>query len=148
MTVRHSQRSVARTSLCLLAAFMLFYATNGNVNTYAFPQVESMLPGFFYGNPAKKTENIMLANRLKQLMEQKNRIVKQEHEINDEQIEIQTILEAKEREQERAIEQSPPNYPVREPELLPRSKSFIYDSQDLNKRGLPPCDFKNYCPLE
>lgn len=82
----------------------------------------------------------MLVNRLKQLMEQKHRVVEQEHEITDEQIEIQAILEAKAREQERAmsIEQPPPDYsagePEPEPEALPVPAAMIHDQQHPGKR--------------
>lgn len=78
----------------------------------------------------------MLVNRLKQLTEQKHRVVEQEHEITDEQIEIQAILEAKARERERAMEQSPPNYSAGEPEpeALPVPAAMIHDQQHPGKR--------------
>jgi len=78
----------------------------------------------------------MLVNRLKQLIEQKHRVVEQENEITDEQIEIQAILEAKAREQERtmSIEQPPPNYSGEsEPEALPVPAAIIHDQQQQHQ---------------
>lgn len=93
----------------------------------------------------------MLASRLKQLMEQKHRVVQQEHEITDEQIEIQAILEAKAREQERAMsmEQPPPGYSAAEepePEALPVPAAMIHDpshDQHPGKRqhGMNACKY-------
>lgn len=79
----------------------------------------------------------MLVNRMKQLIEQKHRVVEQENEITDEQIEIQAILEAKAREQERtmSIEQPPPDYSEEsQPEALPVPEAMIHDQQQHPKR--------------
>ncbi|XP_071637436.1 uncharacterized protein [Temnothorax longispinosus] len=144
MTKRGSRRAAARTSLCLLAALVLSCATSGINRAHAFPQPqpEPLPPGFFYGDSADEAENIILVNRLKQLMEQKYRVVEQEHEITDEQIEIlQAILEAKaqerERERERAMSmEQPPDYSAGEPEpeALPVPAAMKHDQQHLGKR--------------
>jgi hypothetical protein len=80
----------------------------------------------------------MLLNRLKQLTEQKHRVVEQEHEITDEQIEIQAVLEAKARERERAIAaQQTPDYSAEEsePEALPIPAAMIqHGEQHPGKR--------------
>lgn len=81
----------------------------------------------------------MLLNRLKQLTEQKHRVVEQEHEITDEQIEIQAVLEAKARERERAIvAQQPPDYSAEEsePETLPIPAAMIQHGEHHKRHGL------------
>lgn len=91
----------------------------------------------------------MLVSRLKQLMEQKHRMVQQEHEITDEQIEIQAILEAKARERERAMSMEQPDYSVAgepEPEALPVPAAMIHDQshdQHPGKRqhGMNACKY-------
>ncbi|XP_011168981.1 uncharacterized protein LOC105202259 [Solenopsis invicta] len=104
MTERGSRR-VARTSLCLLAALVLFSATSDINRAHAYP-LESL---DFYGAFVQDTENseISLVDRLQQLIRQKQQIVKQENEISNEEIEIEAILGAKAREREHAMEQSP-----------------------------------------
>ncbi|XP_011866731.1 PREDICTED: uncharacterized protein LOC105561396 [Vollenhovia emeryi] len=149
MTERGSRRAAARTSLCLLAAFVLSCARSGTGRAYALPQPEPLPPGVFFGE-ADEAENIMLVNRLKQLMEQKHRVVEQEHEITDEQIEIQAILEAKARERERAMsaEQPPPDYSAGEPEAeaLPVPAAMIHDQQHPGKRhGVNAVSYMSLC---
>ncbi|XP_012222692.1 uncharacterized protein CNMa [Linepithema humile] len=138
MTERTSQQAVAKTSLCLLTALVLSCATSGNDKVLVLAQPESLSPGFIYGdNVADDVENLMLLNRLKQLTEQKHRIVEQEHEITDEQIEIQAVLEAKAREREHAIAaQQPPDYSIEEPEpeTLPIPAAMIQHGEHLGKR--------------
>ncbi|XP_018353074.1 PREDICTED: uncharacterized protein LOC108754909 isoform X2 [Trachymyrmex septentrionalis] len=145
MTKRGSRRAAARTSLCLLAVLVLSCITSGN-RAYAFPRPEPLPGNFFIGDPADE-ENIMLVNRLKQLIEQKHRVVEQEYEITDEQIEIQALLEAKARERERAMlmEQPPPDYSSgeAEPEALPVPSAMIHDHQHPGKRqDMSLCHFK------
>ncbi|XP_018365344.1 PREDICTED: uncharacterized protein LOC108762715 isoform X2 [Trachymyrmex cornetzi] len=146
MTKRGSRRPAARTSLCLLAALVLSCITSGD-RAYALPRPEPLPPGIFIGDPADEAENIMLVNRLKQLIEQKHRVVEQEYEITDEQIEIQALLEAKARERERAMlmEQPPPDYSSgeTEPEALPVPAAMIHDHQHPGKRqDMSLCHFK------
>lgn len=148
MTERGSRRAAVRTNLCLLAALVLSCATNGTDRAHALPQPEPLPPGLFFGDPADEAENIMLVNRLKQLTEQKHRVVEQEHEITDEQIEIQAILEAKARERERAMEQSPPDYSAGEPEpeALPVPAAMIHDQQHPGKRhGVNAVSYMSLC---
>ncbi|XP_018044178.1 PREDICTED: uncharacterized protein LOC108684388 isoform X2 [Atta colombica] len=146
MTKRGSRQAATRTSLCLLvAALVLSCITSGN-RAYALPRPEPLPPGIFIGDPADEAENIMLVNRLKQLIEQKQRVVEQENEITDEQIEIQALLEAKARERERAmLMEQPPDYSSgeAEPEALPVPAAMIHDHQHPGKRqDMSLCHFK------
>ncbi|XP_070172678.1 uncharacterized protein [Polyergus mexicanus] len=144
MTKRTSRRA-ARTSFCLLAAFVLSCAINSSDRVLAFPQPEPIIPsGFLYGeNFADDTESLMLLNRLKQLMEQKHRVDEQiereiddEREITDEQIEIQAMLEAKARER---ANEARPDYSVEEsePEALPIPAAMVHHEQHPGKRHGP-----------
>lgn len=67
MTVRGSQRAVARTSLGLLAALVLSCATSGIDRALALPQPqpepEPVPPGLFYGDPVEEAENIVSTAR-------------------------------------------------------------------------------------
>ncbi|XP_012539516.2 uncharacterized protein LOC105838482 [Monomorium pharaonis] len=151
MTVRGSRRAAAKTSLCLLAVLLvLSCAASGSGRAHALPQPEPLPPGLLYGDSAEEAENIMLINRLKQLSELKHRLVEQEHEINNEQLAIQEILETKARAQESAmsVEQLPPDYPVGEsqPEPLPKPEPFIHDPQHSRKReGMNTVSYMSLC---
>ncbi|EGI60680.1 PREDICTED: uncharacterized protein LOC105150725 [Acromyrmex echinatior] len=146
MTKRGSRRAAARTSLCLLAALVLSCITSGN-RAYTIPRAES--PGIFIADSADEAD-IMLVNHLKQLIEKKHRVVEQENEITDEQIEIQALLEAKARERERAMlmEQPPPDYSSgeAEPEALPVPAAMIHDHQHPGKRqGVNAVSYMSLC---
>lgn len=149
MTERASRRAAARTSFFLLAVFVLSCATNGKV--LGIPQPEP-LPPDYSDNLADGVESFMLLNRLKQLTEQKHRVDEQiereiadEREITDEQIDIQTMLEAKARERANA----PPDYPPieePEPEALPIPAAMIHHEQHPNKRhGVNAVSYMSLC---
>lgn len=85
----------------------------------------------------------MLLSRLKQLMEEKYRVVDQEHEITDEQIEIEAALQARAAiEQQRAFHSHNPDYsaegPEPEPETLPMPAAIVHSQmQSSGKRTKP-----------
>jgi len=74
-------------------------------------------------------------NRLRQLTEQKHRLAEEEHDITDEQIEIQAILEAKARDQERAMLESAREAEA-EPEALPVPAARTYNHQSAKRQGM------------
>ncbi|KAL2713182.1 uncharacterized protein V1478_017375 [Vespula squamosa] len=99
------------TSSCLVA-FLLVCS-----NILVFGESEPLSAGMIYSseNFAEDTENLLLVNRLKQLMERKQEIIEQERELTEEQLTIQTMLEAKARDQR--VSQG--DYPPDEAEALP-----------------------------
>ncbi|KAL6424118.1 hypothetical protein ACFW04_009770 [Cataglyphis niger] len=151
MTKRASRR--ARTSFCLLAAFVLSCAISGSDRVLAFPQPEPLPSGFIYGdNFADDTESFMLLSRLKQLTEQKHRVDEQiereiadEREITDEQFEIQAMLEAKARERANVARA---DYSVEEPEPepLPIPAAIVHHEQQPGKRhGTNTVSYMSLC---
>ncbi|XP_070515723.1 uncharacterized protein [Cardiocondyla obscurior] len=149
MTKRGSRRATARTSLCLLVTLVVVCVTSGTARATKLP-LPKPTQNYFFSDPADEAENIMLINRLKQLMDQKHQVVEQENEISDEQIAIQAILEAKARERERTMEQSPADYPIgepeSEPEALPVPAAMIHDQQHQGKRqGMNAVSYMSLC---
>lgn len=77
-------------------------------------------------------------SRLKQLMDQKHRVIEKEHEITDEQIEIEAALQAKERLEQQRM-QPQPDYSAEgaepEPEALPMPAAIVHSQmQSSGKR--------------
>lgn len=153
MTERASRRGGARTSFCLLVAFVLSCVTSGSEKVLAFPQ--PLPPGFIYGdNFADDAESLTLLNRLKQLTEQKHRMDEQiereiadEREITDEQIEIQEMLEAKAQERANAGRSQPSDYSEEpEPEALPIPAAMVHHEQHPGKRhGTNAVSYMSLC---
>lgn len=148
MTERASQQAAARTSLCLLAALVLSCATSDSNKVLVLAQPEPLAPGFVYGdNLADDPESLILLNRLKQLTELKHRVVEKEHEITDEQITLQAMLEAKAQERERTIS---PDYSALQPEAeaLPVPAAMIHhgNQQHPGKRhGTNAVSYMSLC---
>lgn len=151
MTKRASRRGAARTSFCLLVAFVLSCVTSGSEKVLAFPQPEPLPPGFYGDNFADDAESYILLSRLKQLTDHKHRVDEQiereiadEREITDEQIEIQAMLEAKERAAGRS---QPSDYSEEpEPEALPIPAAMVHHEQHPGKRhGMNAVSYMSLC---
>lgn len=142
--------SAAGTSLRLLALVWFSCATSQRI--HAFAQPEMLSSGLIYGdNLAEDEDNLMLLSRLKQLMEEKYRVVDQEHEITDEQIEIEAALQARAAiEQQRAFHSHNPDYsaegPEPEPETLPMPAAIVHSQmQSSGKRTKPGNSYMSLC---
>ncbi|XP_011138674.1 uncharacterized protein LOC105182724 [Harpegnathos saltator] len=126
------------TSLRLLALVWLSCATRYKFSAVAQPL--PLAPDFTYGDlVAGDPESLMLLNRLKQVTEQKHRVVEQEHEITDEQINIEAMLQAKAMEQQRGqtdypVEEAEPE-PEPEPEALPVPAAMVHRGQQQPTSG-------------
>ncbi|XP_011252630.1 uncharacterized protein LOC105249104 isoform X2 [Camponotus floridanus] len=141
MTERASRRGAARTSFCLLVAFVLSCVISGSEKVLAFPQPEPLPPGFYGDNLAYDAQSSNLLNRLKQLAEHKHRVDEQiereiadEREITDEQIEIQAMLEANARERAAGRSQPSDYSEEPEPEALPIPAAMVHHEQHPGKR--------------
>ncbi|XP_020297719.1 uncharacterized protein LOC109862170 isoform X2 [Pseudomyrmex gracilis] len=154
MTERVKQQVAARTSLCLLVALVLFCVTSSD-KIFVLAEPEPLTSSFVsFNDNLMDAESLILVNRLKHLTEEKHQIAEKAHEITDEQIEIQAMLEAKARERERAIaEQQLPDYfsEETEPEALPLPAARInhaeqpYPTKRQNSNGvsyMSLCHFK------
>ncbi|XP_032688103.1 uncharacterized protein LOC116852152 isoform X2 [Odontomachus brunneus] len=122
----------ARTSLRLLALVWLSCAISCEVFAAALPV--PLASDFTYGDlVAADPESLMLLNRLKQVTEQKHRLVEQEHEITDEQINLEAVLQAKAMEQQRNqpdyTAEEPESEPEAEPEALPVPAAMVHRGQ-------------------
>lgn len=150
MTERASRRGAARTSFCLLVAFVLSCVISGSEKVLAFPQPE---PGFYGDNFADDVESYLLLNRLKLLTENNHRVNEQiereiadEREITDEQLEIQAVLEAKARERAAGRSQPSDYSEEPEPEALPIPAAMVHHEQHPGKRhGMNAVSYMSLC---
>ncbi|XP_017793010.1 PREDICTED: uncharacterized protein LOC108574873 [Habropoda laboriosa] len=129
--------SVKRTSLCLLA-LLLSCLSSGNILVVGEPEpIPSEL--LYSERFIKNAENLILLNKLK-LIEEKKDMAEREKALDDEEMVIQSMLEARAKTKTRI---QPGDYSVEE---LPTPNAVISQAQRSGKRTaisyMTLCHFK------
>ncbi|KOC62536.1 hypothetical protein WH47_04197 [Habropoda laboriosa] len=124
--------SVKRTSLCLLA-LLLSCLSSGNILVVGEPEpIPSEL--LYSERFIKNAENLILLNKLK-LIEEKKDMAEREKALDDEEMVIQSMLEARAKTKTRI---QPGDYSVEE---LPTPNAVISQAQRSGKRTAISCEY-------
>ncbi|KAG7205219.1 hypothetical protein KM043_018304 [Ampulex compressa] len=130
--------SVTRTSLCLVA-LLLSCLSGSNLFVAGAPEP---IPPEYNDNFSDYAENLLLLNRLKLIIEQKENILERERELSELRMTIQTIMEARAKMRNQNVD-----YSAEEPEILPIPSAVVNQTpQQTGKRTgatfMSLCHFK------